>query len=253
MGGYTDGAPIDVIATQGRRDSPSAVSELRRPAFRVGSMYPRSAASRRGPSRPHIPMTVHRPRLLHVRRVNQNRTPGKPPYPQCKPPLPVGKLPLRKPEIGGVCHDRTRADRYGCRRRRAPAESGHGGRAQSRDDHQVRSADAGDHLPVAAAGTAVGPGVRRRVPGQPPPDLYTRGRAPHVHHHRIRGPGRSARTQRAARPARFRRRGARRARGPLRPTGVRRRGRPGGGWSGRRPGVPDRARQGRQVRPRGVR
>ena len=88
---------------------------------------------------------------------------------------------------------------------------------------------------------------RRHVPGQPAADLRGRRRPGDLRADRRRGPGHPARARRAAAAARLRRHVEllRRARRPLRAARVRgRRGHRRGGHAGR-PGLPDRARQGR--------
>ena len=145
-------------------------------------------------------------------------------------------------------------------RRRGPraadlaAESRHGRRAEPCDDHQVRPADAGDHLPVAAAHAAVGAGPGRHLPGEPPTELL-RGRRPRdVRADRRPGGGHPRRTRRAAGPAGLRRRGGARGAGePLRAAGVR--GRRGARRSrlGRRPDLSAGTRPGGTDRHRAVR
>src|SRR3954470_22845597 len=59
----------------------------------------------------------------------------------------------------------------------AAAESWYGGGAEPGHDHEVRTADAGDQLTLAAARTAVGERARWHIPGEPTAELF-RGRRP---------------------------------------------------------------------------
>ena len=117
-----------------------------------------------------------------------------------------------------MCCDRARCCPVAAEWRPVAVEPGHGGRAEPGDDHQVRPADAGDHLAVAAADAAVGAGVGRRLPGQPPAELRRRRRPGDVRQHRRRGAGDPGGAGRAAAAARLRGRGgAERAGRPVRP------------------------------------
>ena len=147
----------------------------------------------------------------------------------------------------GIVHVGRRRDPYGAGP--AAAESRHIRRAESGHHHQVRAADAGDQLPLAAADAALGTGARRYVPSQPQDELLGRGRPGHVRQDGRPRRGDPRRARRTAGPSGLRGPGgARRAGAPLPAARVRgRRGahvvrQPGGR------GVPARPRPRREGR-----